>query len=216
MKLPEAVKAAERALARTPSHDLSVIGAQLIANTPELVAMWRTLERRERDDDPWVWEFLRVASNSSTLPPFHYKPTRERREISTMIWDLADRLTKALERNGLDAHLIHSDGKIFKGFYVFEDFSESNQARIDAVGAIKLPVCDLIKSIARRSQQKIADEPISGKGGANARAIRFVRLIVSRNQQTYGEPLNAVAATAANAIFGTAYANSDVRKLLSR
>jgi hypothetical protein len=178
--------------------------------------MWRALERHENEDDPWVWIFLRAVANACTLPAFHHKSARERRELSNAIRKLASCLADTLERNGLDAHLIYNDGKLFNGFFLYEDFGESNQARIDAAGNPKLEISRLIRGVAQRAERKIADEPMRGKSGANARAIRFVRLIASRNKGRYGKPLNAVTATAANAVFETSYAESDVRKLLSR
>lgn len=183
--------------------------------------MWLALEKREEkrevlDDDLWVWGFLEAAAAASNLPPYHYLPVRGRRKLTKTIASLATRLAKILEANELDAHLIHSDGKMFNGFYLYEDFGESNQARIDEAGTNELKLSVLIQEIAERVQEKITEEPVRGKSGKNVRAIRFVRLIANRNKRMYGAPLNGVTATAANAIFGTSYGESDIRKLLSR
>lgn len=93
---------------------------------------------------------------------------------------------------------------------------QSNQAAIDADGVDKLKVSVLIGKISKRARRKISEEPMPGKAGMNARAVRFVRIVATRNQQLGGEPLNMATAAAANAIFGTSYRESDIRNLLNR
>jgi hypothetical protein len=216
-KLPKDVESVKRALSRDPPHDLSAIAAKLMANTSELAAMWKALEKRRCGaDDFWVWGFLRAAANASNLPPYHYMTAQDRRDLSDKILGLAKDLVRALEVNGLDAHLVHNDGKIFNGYFLYEDFGESNRTRFDIAGASKLKASELISRMAERSKEKINEEPIPGKNGPNARAIRFVRLIAARNKRNFDQPLNAVTAAAANAVFGTSYAASDIKKLLSR
>jgi hypothetical protein len=216
-KLPTDAIAVKRALSRNPSHRLFPVAEKLLADTPPLVAMWRALEKREvRDNDPWVWGFLEASADAANLPPYHYVSANERRKLIKTITSLATSFAGMLETNRLDAHLIHSDGKIFNGYFFYEDFGEPNQARIDADGTNKLKVSVLIKSIADRAEKRITEEPPRGKTGTNVRAIRFVRVIAKRNFVIYREPLNAVTAAAANAIFGTSYGESDIRKLLSR
>ena len=218
-ELPDDVVRVKRSLSRDPSNELTEIAGKLIADSPELVAMWRTLDRRKYPHDPpgiWVLQFLDMAREASSLPPFHYKSAKGRRELADTIKDLATRLTRALEVNGLDAHLIHNDGKMFNGFFLYEDFGDSNRARIDADGLNKLKVSVLIERFAERARKKIAEEPMPGKASANVRAVRFVRIIAARNRRLYGEPLNAATAAAANAIFGISYLESDIRNLLSR
>lgn len=217
VKLPEDVELVKLALLRDPSHDLNNIAGKLLAATPKLLKMWRTLEKRKvGPDDFWVWTFLHAAADASNLPPYHYKSARERRHLSNTITSLAKRLVGTLEVNGLDWHLIHSDGKLFNGFLIYEDFGESNQSHIDALLSQKLKFSKVIRIIAERSKQQIAEEPLRGKAGSNAQAIRFIRLIAARNKRYFCQPLNEVTATAANVIFGTSYKVADIRKLLSR
>lgn len=180
--------------------------------------MWRTLEKRsiQDGDSLWVWAFLEAATDARNLPPYHHMSAMERRKLAKVITDSASKLARMLVANELDAHLIHSDGKMFNGFYFYEEFGESNRARIDDAGTNKVKVSELIESIAKRATTKIADEPLRGKSGTRARAIRFARLIARRNLRWYREPLNAVTAAAVNALFDTSYEESDIRKLLSR
>ena len=190
---------------------------KLLIDTPPLVAMWRALEKRSiLDDDLWVWAFLEAATDATNLPPYHNAPARERRKLTQAITDSANKLARMLAVNELDAHLIHSDSGWFKGFSLYEDFGDSNRARIDAAETNKLKVSVLIQGIADRAKEKICDEPLPGKTGRNARAIRFIRLIAKRNMSSYKVPLNAVTATAVNVLFETSYEESDIRKLLSR
>ena len=216
-ELPQDVKRAKHVLSLDPSHELTQIAEKLVADTPELMAMWQALEsRRHPDDQDWVWAFLRQAADACNLPPYHYKSAADRRDLSNEITDLACRLARALRVNGLDAHLVQNEGKLFSGFFFYEDFGDSNRASIDTGGTSKLEVSVLVERIAERAQKKIADEPIPGKAGPNAHAIRFIRIIAARNKRWYGKPLNAVTATAANAIFGTTYQESDIHNLLNR
>ena len=215
--LPRHAASVKRMLSANRSHRLFSVSAKLLVDTPPLVAMWRTLEKRETiDDDLWVWSFLEAAEVASDLPPYHYLAAGERRKLAQTVSRLASRLAGVLETQGLDTQLVHNDGKLFNGFFFYEDFGDSNRARIDAGGTNKVKMSALIKGTAERANQKIMEEPLRGKAGRNVRAIRFVRLIVKRNLSLYREPLNAVVAAAANAMFRTSYGESDVRKLLSR
>jgi hypothetical protein len=216
-ELPKDVIAVKKFLSSDSSDDLYDIAEKLIANSPELIAMWRTLEKRKvGEDDLWVWSFLRNAADASNLPPFHYINAKERRKLSSRITTLANQLARELEQNELDVQLVYSEGKTFNGFFLYEDFGESNQARIDADKKKKLKVSLLIQKIAERAEQRIAHEPTPGKTSANVRAIRFIRIISAYNKRRHGKPLSAATATAANAIFDTSYQESDIAKLLNR
>jgi len=216
MRLPKDVVTVRKCLELDRSDDLYEIANKLIGNSPELIGMWRSLERRKIGDlEHWVWSFLGAAVDASNLPPFHYKSLKARRELSDRIATLAKNLSSELEQNELDGHLIYSDGKIFNGFFLYEDFGESNQARIDADQCKKLPVSTVIQRISDRAVEKIENEPMPGKVGANVRAIRFVRIVAERNKRMYGDPLNAVIATAVNAIFEKSYEESDIAQPLA-
>lgn len=199
---------------------------KLTENTPELLTMWKSLLRQEIRvlkkhgselyDDLWVSAFLEAAHNASNLPSYHYISQRERDELSDQITKVSNQLIRLLKINDLDPHIIFNEGKIFNGFFLFEDFGWSNRARIEESGTPKLKVSQLINRIAERSREKIAEEPLPGKASRNAMAIRFIRLLADRNIYRFDMPLNKVVATAANVLFDTQYTASDIRKLLSR
>lgn len=216
-KLPEQVHEVKAILARDPSDPHFEIAQKLINETPDHISMWKSLERRKIGKDSlWVWGFLGAASSASALPPYHYMSLNDRNELSDRIELLSKELSRALKANDLDVHIIFTEGKIFNGFYIFEDFGESNRARIEADGKKKLQVSKFLKYVAERSKNTIAEEPLPGKAGKNVRAIRFIRIMAKRNSWLYETPLNKVIAIAANSIFETQYSESDIRKLLSR
>ena len=218
-ELPKDVRRAKAAISRGMYSEWAGIADKLICDAPDLVAMWRELERLKCIDDPppiWVWHFLRASFDASNLPPYHYKSKAERRDLVKNITTSADCLVRTIKANGLDVSLIHNDGKLFNGFFFYEDFGESNRASIDADKVNKLRVSELIESFATRAKAEIEEEPMPGKKGANVMAIRFVRMIGKNNQRMYGKPLNTVTATATNAIFATSYTPSDISNLLKR
>ena len=166
-KLPEQVQEVKAILARNPSDPRFEVAQKLINETCDHISMWKSLERRKIDnDDLWVWGFLGAASRASVLPPYHYMSLNDRNELSDRIDRLSKELSRALKANDLDVHIIFTDGKIFNGFYCFEDFGESNQHRIEADGTKKLQVSNLLKNVAERSKNIIAEEPLAGKTAA--------------------------------------------------
>ena len=217
-KLPEQVREMRDKLARYPSHPRFKIAQKLINENPENILMWKSLERRRgiNKDDFWVWSFLGAALKASKLPPYHYMPLRDRNELSNQIDLLSKKLSQALKANDLDVHWIFTDGTTFNGFYIFEDFGETNQERIEAAGTLKLRVSEQLKFIAERSRNILAEQPLPGKAGKNVKAIRFIRIMAKLLCQLYGTPLNSVLMAAANSIFETQYSESDIHKLLSR
>jgi hypothetical protein len=216
-KLPVHVQGVRAYLADDQNHRCFKIAKKLIGEDPERISMWKSLERRRvGDDEVWVWAFLHDALNASSLPKFHYLSQIERKELAEQIERISKKLSLLLKRNDLDFHLIYNDGKIFNGFFCFEDFGESNRESIDAEGRKKLLTSRLLMEIAGRSNKLIAEEPSKGKASKNMRAVRFIRLMAERNLMLYGTPLNNVIAHAANSIFNANYVESDIRKLLSR
>ena len=217
-KLPEQVQKMKENLARDPSHPHFEIAQKLINEKPDNILMWKSLERRRgiNKDDFWVWSFLGSALKASTLPSYHYMSLKDRNELSDRIDRLSKELSQTLKANDLDVHIIYTNGTTFNGFYIFEDFGETNQERIEAAGTGKLRVSEYLKFIAERSKNILDEEPLPGKAGKNVKAIRFIRLIAKFHLELYGKPLNKVIATAANSIFETQYSQSDIRKLLSR
>lgn len=216
-KLPVQVLAIKYILDQNPSDSRFEIAQKLIGETHEHISMWKSLERRREDpDDLWVWSFLTTASNASVLPPYHYMTAVDRNELSDRIQNLSKELSRTLKAYELEFQIIQNDGKIFDGFFIFEDFGESNQQRIESANTKKLPVLKILEGIAERTKRIIAEEPLHGKAGKNVKAVRFIRIMASRNHILYGTPLNKVIATAANFIFDTNYSSSDIRKLLSR
>ncbi len=217
MPLPKDVIEVKRRLEKDDFDKLRCVADKLIADSPELISMWRTLKRREDDlNDSWVWDYLRAVKEASTLPAFHYASRLERQELSDKIGRDSRYLSDILKHNNLDGQLFYDDGKMFPGFYIDEDFGESNQSRINNAEIPKIPVSLVIQRIAERAKEKIAEEPMPGKSGKNVRAIRFIRIIAARNQRVYETPLHFVTAIAANGLFKTKYRESDVVNLLNR
>ncbi len=216
-KLPERVQRVKSALARDPSDPRFEIAQKLIDETPDHISMWKSIERHEMDsDDYWAWAFLEAALNASTLPSYHYMSATDRNDLSNRIESLSIKLSRALKANDLDVHIVFVDWINFNGYYTFEDFGETNQWRLTDAGVKKLKISEILEYIAERSKTAIAEEPIPGKAGKNAEAIRFIRLMAKHNLLIYRTPLNNVIAIAANFIFDTKYFESDIRKLLSR
>ena len=178
--------------------------------------MWRAIERRSRQDDPWVGIFLGFVKEAVELPGYHYSNRAERLKLSQQIADTARQLSDLLKQNQLDCHLIHLSGLNFNGFYIYEEFGESNRARMDASEIQKLPVSQIIHMAVERARERIKAEPVRGKGGRNARPIRFVRHLAASLERYYGQPLVAAVGTAANTIYGTDYSPGDIQNLLSR
>jgi hypothetical protein len=215
--MPRDVVMLAQAFERDKSHELAEIAQKLMRNTPDQVVMWRTLEKyRVGKDDLWVWQFLQAAADASTLPAFHLLPQKDRRQLSDKIASLANRLASTLKGQGLDAHLLCVRNVDLRGYYVLEDFSKLSQRDFLATDTPRIRFADLLNKIARWSQERIDHEPLPGNISRNARAVRFIRLSGARHRRLYGKPLEAVIATAANALFETTYISDDVRKLLSR
>lgn len=216
-QLPIHVLEVQKSLFRDNSHDLYQISTKLISTDPKVVNMWYSLEKHsDTRDNLWVWGFLSSAENYNNMPRYHYLNGTEKHELSDSIIGLAGQLAKKLTYWGLDGHLVHNDGINYNGFYVLEDFSGHMQAQFEEAKAKKLKVSKLITKFAERAARQIRQEPLPGKKGKKAKAVRFIRLLAARNKRMYKKPLNYVVATAANAIFGTEYVESDVRNLLTR
>lgn len=184
--------------------------------------MWRALERRsyaadnpERDDGLWVSAYLNTVLIASTPPRYQLASTSDRKDLASRLEKMSDDICRLLDVYDLDFHLVSLNGKMFNGLYVYEDFGESNQARIKEAGDPLLLASTLIRDMIGHSIEQINSVP-PAKQGANAEAIRFVRELAKRNQQMYREVLNSVIATSANALYGTSYAESDIRNLLTR
>jgi len=190
-KLPKDVAAVKRKLGRSPKHELAEIAAKLIDDTnPELIEMWCSLERRNGgDDDFWVWAFLSAATTAKDLPRYHHKAKKDRLELASHISKLAKDLALKLEANDLDANLVYVAGSIFNGFYVYEDFSEKNQASIDADGRKKLRLSTLISAVAKRSRDMLVEEPVAGKAGRNKEALAFTRKQINAYPNSLTAPL---------------------------
>jgi len=217
-KLPADVERLRQKLPKHPGirEELGEAACKLLNDSPELAAMWRAIERRSEKRDPWVAIFLGFVKEASQLPPFHYVSAEDRRRLGNRIQRLSGELTKLLDENELTEHLIFSNGKMFHGFFFYEDFGESNRARIDQAGEVRLKISDVIRESAKRSRERIKEEPGRGKVGRNVRAVRFARMVAERNLSYYGEKLYSVTATATNAVYGTDYSESDISNLMVR
>jgi hypothetical protein len=219
MTLPNEILAVRDKILQSQNDRLKVVAEKLITNEPEVIAMWRSLQSKEKKSnkyDFWIENFLEDVQDANSLPTFHYLNKQSRKKLISNIKQLTKEFADILKINDLDFNLIHADGKIFNGFYIYEDFGESNKARIDADDKQKLLISNLIEKIADRTVFKIDNEPQKGKSGKNVKAIRQVRILAIRNIRKYGSPLLTVLATSTNIINGTSYNESDIRKLLSR
>ena len=216
-KLPKHVEEVKAFLDQDPSYPNFEVAQKLMSETPDHISMWKSLERRKIGSDSlWVWAFLEEASKASKLPQYHYMSVKDRNELSNRMDRLSKELSQTLRANEFDTHIVYIQGKIFNGFYCFEDLGYSNQQRIEADNIEKLKISTILNKIAERSKTIIAEEPLPGKTGKNVRAIRFIRIMSKHNRRRFKTPLNKVIATAANSIFETQYSESDIRKLLSR
>lgn len=217
ISLPPDVCKIRAALARDPTHILATTAELLINDSPEVIAMWHTLAARQTGNDYiWVWSFLRTCHDGYSLPQYRHRSMEERRNTSAKIRQLATDLADAIEEAELDVHFVRADGTTFNGFYVYEDFSDSNQARIDDEGRPMLKATRAIRAIGERAAKELLIEPHPGKSGQNASAIRFIRIVVDNSENLYGERLREVAATSAKVLYGTSFSGQDVTNLLNR
>ncbi len=214
----ENVKSVKAYLEKEPSHKLYDISKKLMQEDPELISMWRSLQRNapNLDDDWWVWSFLESSFSASKLPEFHYMSLKDREDLVEQIRRDTARLVRNLKNQDLDVNLIYNEGKAFNGFFFYEDFDYSNQMYIDDSGTHKQSFVDLLVELSERSTKIIEEDPEPGKASKNVRAIKFVRSLAARNNRLYKTPLNSVLATAVNTLYQTSYNESDIRKLLSR
>jgi len=196
------------------SEGLKDIAKKLTVDTPDLVSMWKAIEKRsDIVDDFWVWRFLEDVENAARLPRYHYKSKAERVELVSDINKLSRKLLLKLESNDLDVHLLYNPGAMFEGFYIYEDFDANHQAQINEIAINKIELTTLLNEINERSRRKVLEEPLAGKAGKNNRAIRFMRNMAIRNRKLYGQPLNKVIMSATNALFETNYFESDIAQL---
>ena len=198
----------------------------LSGESDNLKKMWLSLEREEKKlakvngsfvHDDWVWTFLRHCMNTIDLPPYHLMSSKERQVLSDKIASLSDKLAGILKKNKLDAHLVSNTGKMFNGFFVYEDFGESNQQRIDDMKLRKLKLSKSIEITSERAKKKIADEPLPKRNvdkdknrteaerSSYTKARRFIYYMYWRNMDRYGQHLSQVIATATNTIFDTVF-----------
>jgi len=195
------------------SESLKEVAQELIVDTPDLVSMWKAIEKRsDTVDDLWVWRFLEDVENAARLPRYHYKSKAERVELVSDINKLARKFLLKLESNDLDVHLLYNPGAMFEGFYIYEDFEENHQAQINEIAVNKIELTTLLNEINERSRRKVLEDPLAGKAGKNNRAIRFMRNMAIRNRKLYDRPLNKVIMSATNALFDTNYTEIDIAK----
>jgi hypothetical protein len=195
------------------SEDLKEVAKKLIVDTPDLVSLWKAIEKRsESVDDLWVWGFLEDVENAVQLPRYHYKSKSERVELVSDINKLSRKLSLKLESNDLDGHLFYNPEGMNEGFYIYEDFEENNQAEINQLAVKMIELTTLLNAINERSRRKVLEEPLAGKAGKNNRAIRFIRNMAIRNRKRYDQPLNKVIMIATNTLFDTNYVESDIAK----
>lgn len=196
------------------------IANKLIIDSSDLVTMWRSIEKYSKctEDNFWVWAFLEAVVWYRQLPKFLKKTRSQQRKLAKEIEYGANSLAILIDENELTEHLIHSESMTFPGFRFYEDFGESNQARIDNLNLQKISTPQLLREIGRRVKEKIEVQSFKGKRTKNFEAIRFARLLAQRNEKTYiyDQPLNAVVATVTNTLYGTNYLVHDIANLRNR
>lgn len=188
---------------------------------PRLKKMWLSLQKAEEAkgipyDHSWVQRFISAVFVSSKLPPYYYKNNQENTELIDEIKSLTQTLSRKLSSNELSYHLIYSDGKIFNGFYCFEDFEESNRSRINDVGNKKIDFITILQMIHEVAEREILQSKTTGKSGSNIRAIRFIRALSEYINKAYDKPLNEVISTATYAIYGIERSAGDICNLRGR
>lgn len=224
-ELPLDVQRVKLALSSEPGHELFKIGMKLMATgddcqcsnatdqLPDAVSMWNTLYQRRNDtDDLWVWAFIGAAQVAATPPRFCTKNKEDRKSLAKEIKSAATELARLLEINDLDCQIVQLEGSLFNGFFFYEDFDITNQARIDSTCRKKLKVTELLDRVASRSRSKIDVEPTPGKA---LNPVQFVRRLAENyTRPTFGQPLLGVVATACNLIHETKYTEADISKLI--
>lgn len=222
MDFPKAVLLERQRLVCTgDTHKVNLLDS--LMRDEAAVLMWKTLERRssalanaESDDGLWVAAFLAAVTAASSPPRYQTASTADRKDLANRLRSLRNEMEKLLDVYELDFHIVQLNGKTFNGLYVFEDFGDANRARIRGAGDQLMPASELMANMIGRCIDQV-EQVKPAKQGSNALAIRFIRDLAERNKRAYeGEVLNAVIATAANAIYGTDYVESDVRNLLNR
>ena len=188
---------------------------------PEYYKMWETVFKHCRNEDWeldyfWVYGFLSNVCDSSKMPDYYYISNAERKKLVEKIERYSKQLLNLYKLNDLDINIVHLDGMIFNGFYVYEDFGESNQARIDQDNDNKMPISKAINAGVSYSKERILEANTTGKAGKNVKAIRFIRNLAERNAALYEKPLYNVIATATFALYGIEYNESDISNILRR
>ncbi|OOY49048.1 hypothetical protein BOV94_12655 [Solemya velum gill symbiont] len=190
---------------------------KMVSSSPDLIKMWQSFERRHSNtnyDSLWVIVVFGRFEEALELPAFYYKSSKERAELVSEINRTANRLAVLLKENDLDANLIYIPSGNFKGFFVYEDFSDSNQWWIDRDKTDRALISVILKNIAERSKREVKAVEVKANKTKNMPAILFARSLASRNYSSYGKVLNASVATATNALFDTKYDESGIKNLL--
>ena len=184
----------------------------LLNDTHDLGVMWRSVEKHHESypgDLPrqWVYDFLWRAHGSMQEPGYLRLNAADRKSTAAKIEKLTAELTKILEQNGLDFRLVDNRGHNFNGHYILDDFSEKLRLGMEEENADHIiSATRVLSAISQRSREKLLDDSIRGKSGANAEAIRFARrLVESLSFGGLRDPLNQVVATATNTLYGTEY-----------
>lgn len=217
--IPDEVLTVARNILKDSGEPLAPVTRALVntedANHPR---MWKAVKGRSNgDDDLWVWAFLNAAKTASEPPPYQRMTKREREALSDRVSAACNALVSELRRNGLDFHIFHSEGKMFRGYFAFEDFGDSNRRCIEDDAAIDLIAASkIVDEISFRTRTLLEGCGATGKRGRNADAIHFARHLATRNLACYGTSLLGVVATATNSLFETTYTEQAISGLLNR
>lgn len=219
LEMPEQViLAAEQMQANGDSPSLSIARRLILADI-NLVKMWRTLADQHRDDTEghWVETFLWSCSCASNVPAYFLLSNKERSRIAEKLEKLSQELIDSFGTLGLDPHFVHECQSSQKDYLILEDYGALRRARVENEGytGSTLPISSAIR-LASESAIKTIEAAPEGKRGENFRAIYFVRTLAAHHERRYGQHLLSAVASAANALFGTLYDESNVHKLIRR
>ena len=180
--------------------------------------MWKTIENHSDTsyDSLWVNCFIDSAFRALSLPEYFYIKEVDRKELVKKINRLTTDLNKLYKAYDLECNFVHINGKIFNGFYLYENFGETNQGRMTNDGINKLASSDALKAVSDYALERINEAAKRGKSGKNVKAIRFIRILSESNKMRFNKPLNFVLATAAHAFFDIEYSESDISNILNR
>lgn len=178
--------------------------------------MWQSLFRMKREyhnskSSDWVYLFLDDIIDSKKELPYFYYNNAQRTSLLKKLKKHTDALKIIFEDSGLNAALISNDGQFFHGFYSYDDKGDpimENGLRP------KVAISDVLEFFLSYAEEEVSESAQKGKVVERQKSNRFVRCMAARNLDRYGKILAQVIATAAFAIYGQEYTESDIANLV--